>query len=84
MSKFKKALQHLRKIHDKHGHTFFLDDLVSKSTSGVEKATYTTLDNEQLDFLDAIGLQYRFREDIMEWDSLKDVITKYFTKSKVN
>ena len=67
-SKFKQAIQALREIEYEHGHTMFIEELVSKRISGYSKATFPELSNSQLNFLDKIGLSYRFREDICEWE----------------
>jgi hypothetical protein len=67
-NKFKQAIQALREIEYEFGHTRFIEELVSKRVAGYSKATFPELSNAQLNFLDKIGLEYRFRKDVCEWE----------------
>jgi hypothetical protein len=68
MNKFKQAILLLRQIEFEHGHPDFIEDLVSRRMSGHIQASYPKLTNSQLNFLDKIGLDYRYRADIHEWE----------------
>ena len=68
MKKFKEAIQALREIENEHGHIEFIEELVSRRMRGYTKSTHSELTNAQLNFLDSIGLEYRFRKDICEWE----------------
>ena len=68
INKFKQAIQYLKEASDKYNEVLFIDNLVMKYISGNSMPTFTTLTNNQLDLLDDIDVQYRFRKDICEWE----------------
>lgn len=68
MNKFKKAIQSLREIEHEHGHIGFIEELVAKRMRGYEKANYPELSESQLNFLEAVGLEYKYKSVIGEWE----------------